>query len=106
MGIPKKKSRKVTFDGKDFRFLVRENNPPWAIRVVDKRIQVTVQEDVDQPGRVLQVNFPHGTEVSSRVVQKVLRKAFDAGWKPSERGAVFQLGFIDDPEFISNPNFA
>lgn len=104
MGIPVKKSRRVEHDGKNYRYLVRETGPsapaeddPCKGYVPRHRthILVTVQEDVDQPGRVLQAKFPYRTEVGPFFVESVIKDGIQLGWNPSEKGGAFNL---DNPD--------
>lgn len=44
--MPKKGSRKVTFEGKEYRYLIKEIGISW-----DKALSVTIQEVTDKPGR-------------------------------------------------------
>lgn len=94
MGIPRKGSRRVDVDGKEFRYLVREdgsaydeeNNPH------PESVLVTVQEDDDRPGRVLQWKWPYGASVMPEDIRGAVRLAMERGWVPSERGGPFLLG--------------
>lgn len=103
MGIPVKKSRRVEHAGKHYRYLVRETGPsapedsdPSKNYGPNHRthILVTVQEDVGQPGRVLQAKFLYGTSVSVPFVAKLIEEGLHYGWDPSERGAAFSLDHL------------
>lgn len=87
MGIPKKKSRRIVVDGRKFLYLVKETR---GLEDHDhKLLCVTVQEDADRPGRVMQFWYPHGVAVEPSVVHEGIVTALSAGWDPEERGGAF-----------------
>lgn len=90
MGIPRKGSRRVTVDGKEYRYLVKETHIPEHRD--QKELSVTVQEDGVRPGRVLQWRWPYGAAVLADDVKAAVRLALERGWVPSERGVAFVLG--------------
>jgi hypothetical protein len=89
MTIPHKGSRTVDVDGRVFRFLVKEKN------IADHRDQwelsVTIQEDVERPGRPLQFTWPYGHAVTPEDVRAAVRDGMKAGWAPGSRGGVFRF---------------
>jgi hypothetical protein len=100
MGIPRKGSRKVNVDGKEFRYLIRQDGP--VVENADPSydykprhrtyILVTVQEDVEKPGNILQWRWPYGASVYPEDIRSAVRLAMERGWKPSDRGPTFVLG--------------
>ena len=50
---------------------------------------LTVQEDVDEPGHVLQheLSWLERNPVTPEVVRTIVRRAMDAGWNPSNKSA-------------------
>lgn len=95
MGIPHRKSRPVFVDQKPFRFMVKETPVPDHLDQLE--ISVTVQEAVDNPGRVLQFRLPYKYPVGSTVVRTVIRQAIEAGWEPNARGGPFVLSEFEYP---------
>lgn len=96
MSIPHKGSRLVDVDGKPFRFMVKErvaipgSDSPHG-PADQKLIWVTVQEDVEEPGRPMQYTWPYGHAVTPEDVRTAVRDGMKAGWDPSSRGAAFQF---------------
>lgn len=87
MGIPKKGSRTVEVEGRNYRYILKEThvlNKPKELTVT-----LTVQEDVERPGRVFQAVFAYGEEVSPKMVREVVQSARQAGWDPAAKGAAF-----------------
>lgn len=89
MGIPKKKSRPVDVDGQLFRFMVKEVHIPDHSD--QPELSVTVQEDHERPGCILQFRLPYGFPVGPEGVRNVVRQAKKAGWDPHARGGPFNL---------------
>lgn len=58
-------------------------------------IVLTVQEDTEDPGRVLQTELPHGIPVGPLQIASIVRRALQgtkvSRWDPSERGEAFQM---------------
>ncbi len=89
MGIPVKGSRTTEVDGRVFRYLVKETH---VLEHADqKELSVTIQEDVEDPGNVLQFRAGYGSPVSPGYIALAVRHAFALGWVPSKRGAPFTL---------------
>jgi hypothetical protein len=84
MTIPRKGSRTLDIDGRKFRFMVKP--------VRDEDLSVTVQEDVEQPGRVMQFHWPEGHSVYPSDVAETVRDALKNGWDPSAKGSAFRWG--------------
>jgi hypothetical protein len=82
MTIPRKGSRPIDIDGRMFRFMVKP---------IREELSVTVQEAAEQPGRVLQFQWPEGHSVYPSDVAETVRDALKAGWDPSARGAAFRF---------------
>lgn len=82
MTIPKKGSRVIRFDDKDYRYVVK--------RYLEG-LRVTVQEAIAQPGRVLQFSWPEGHELRPSDVLRGIEDALKQGWNPSQKGPVFRL---------------
>jgi hypothetical protein len=93
MGIPRKGSRSVEVDGQKFRFLVKETHIPD--HKDQKELSVTVQEDADRPGRVLQFRLPYGFPVSPEWMKGTVREALKAGWDPKSKGSAFALPIME-----------
>lgn len=104
MAMPRKGSRKVTVDGKDYRYMVRtEGSVEWENHwgeslTKPSHIRTTVQEDTEAPGAVLQWQWPYGAGVGPADIQSAVRIALERGWNPAARGAAFILGDIDEPK--------
>lgn len=95
MGISRRKSRPVWVDGKPFRFLVKETHVPDHQDQLE--ISVTVQEETEDPGRVLQFRLPYKYPLGPMGVRDVVRQALQAGWAPSTRGGPFVLEDFEYP---------
>lgn len=90
MTMPKKGSRTVDVDGKPFRFMSREKTV-YAPGEDQKELTVTVQEDVEKPGRLLQFKWPGGHAMTPDDVRNAVRDGVKAGWDPASKGGVFTL---------------
>ena len=88
MSIPKKGSRVLDVDGRSFRYLVK------SARGTDHRdLTVTVQEDVEAPGRCLQFRWPEGHSIFPNDVRETVRDALRTrAWDPSSKGAMVFYG--------------
>jgi len=91
MGIPRKHSRPVEVDGQKFRYMIGEVAPGPNQPLDEREIKLTAQEDAEKPGRVLQVLLPYGFSVGPEQVRSLIRQGLKDGWKPSERGAAYNL---------------
>lgn len=89
MGIPKKGSRLVAVDGKQYRFLVKEVNVPD--HPDQKELSIVVQEDVERPGNVLRFRHDYGVPIILAEIPFYVRKGLKQGWDPAKRGAAFEL---------------
>lgn len=95
MGIPRKGSRTVEVDGKNYIFIVRVMEKHKGLhdptgRHVDT-IDVTVQEDVESPGNVLQAMYTAWSAISPNVIADMVRRGIQQGWDPSARGAAVRI---------------
>jgi hypothetical protein len=91
MGIPRKGSRRIDVDGRAFRYLVKETHIPD--HKDQKESSLTVQEDTDRPGRVLQARVAYGAPVTPETVREFIRRSLRSGWDPSTRGPAVTLGY-------------
>jgi hypothetical protein len=89
LGIPRKGSRKVTVFTREYLYVIKETHVPEHLD--QKELSVTVQEDVEKPGRVCQWRWAYGFNYSPEDVRQTIVKAIEAGWNPSARGAAFFL---------------
>ena len=83
VGIPKKKSRSVEVDGVPFRFMVSQVTIPDHADQFE--LSVTVQEEHERPGGVLQFRLPYGFPVGPASIRNVVRQAKKAGWDTRSR---------------------
>jgi hypothetical protein len=92
MTLPRKGSRSVAVDGRMFRWMLSDprkrevEGDPMRTRCL---ATLTVQEDVEEPGHVLQheLSWLEHNSVTPEVVRTVVRRAMDAGWNPSSKSA-------------------
>jgi hypothetical protein len=84
MAIPRKGSRVLDVDGRQFRYLVK--NPGFG------ELTVTVQEDIRPSGRVMQFGWPDGHPVVPSDVEYVVRASLAHGWDPTKSGPAFRGG--------------
>lgn len=90
MGMPKKGTRVLDVDGRKYRWKlasghVREDDDGGM--PVRNAGTLTLQEEVDKPGHVLQheLDWHIADTVSPEVVREIIRRALKAGWDPSSR---------------------
>lgn len=84
MGIPHKGSRSIKVDGKDYRYLIKETHIPE--HKDQKELSVTIQEEADKPGNVVQFRVGYGAALSPKDIEYNIREAQRRGWDPSRRG--------------------
>jgi hypothetical protein len=89
MGIPRKGSRLIEVDGKQYRYLIKESNIEG--HKDQKELSVTVQEDTDKPGNVVQFRVGYGAALYPRDIEYNIREAQKKGWNPSKRGSAIRL---------------
>jgi hypothetical protein len=96
MAIPKKGSRRIQVDGVGFRWRVR-HKPTYAQSIYETGMSLAVQHE-EESGAVLVVNLPQwhpqhsiGTPVTPGDVERHIREALAAGWKPTEPGKTFEM---------------
>jgi hypothetical protein len=90
MGMPKKGSRVIDVDGRNFRWVlasskIRERwDDPQPARHGGT---LTVQEECDTPGHVLQheLSWLRGDSVTPEAVREIIRRALTAGWEPKSK---------------------
>jgi hypothetical protein len=77
MGIPRKASRGIEINGRTYRWMARLDklDPSKSI--------LTVQEDVDRPGKPKQFTV-YGTVTPSDVT-RIVQGAIKSGWDPTSR---------------------
>lgn len=94
MGIPRKGGRKLVLSGgRKFIYMIRE-----AQLEEEKVALITVQEDIDRPGRCMQFKYPLGNEMVPSIVALVVNEALENGWNPSERGSAFLHTFVGESD--------
>ena len=94
MGMPKKGSRRITVDGRAFRWRLRPGPEPLAGDDSDERSgTLTFQADCDRPGTVAQTKlwWSVGESLVPEAVEVLIRRALKDGWNPDERGQAFRL---------------
>lgn len=84
MAIPKKGTRKITVDQASFRYVIKAGGVTSTL---------TVQEDAEKTGSVLQVSFNREESVKPTDVADYIRQAQKQGWNPSKVGPTFRLSF-------------
>jgi len=104
MGMPRKGSRRVVVAGR--RFLWRVKSGSGYSNCGNRYIRLTVQEDVDRPGRVMQAEITALKEqpdvdwiddfssLRPADVEALVRAALGAGWNPERRGPSW---WLNDP---------
>lgn len=90
MSIPRKGSRKINVSGRNFIYLVKESKGYDDVLNM-KMVTITVQEDNDRPGRVMQFSVVKGVEVTPSFLSEKIAAALSKGWDPNARGSVFNL---------------
>lgn len=87
MGIPKKGSKKIQVGENSYRYIVK----PCMSKENVKELQITVQEECDERGRVMQFRWPYLVEITPRVVAGFIQQALDKGWNPKEKAPAFKF---------------
>jgi hypothetical protein len=90
MSIPRKGSRKISVDGRDFIYIIKESKG-YDDTLNMKMVVVTVQEDIERPGRVFQFSEVKGVEITPSLMETKISLALRKGWKPNDRGAAYNL---------------
>lgn len=108
MGIPKKKSRRITVDGLDYRWLLTFSRYASFFRSITIAVEL-----IDSPGSKLVV-YPVGVDhnyadyelddapFTPKVVEQFIRSAREAGWQPTSNSGTFFLGDRHDDPFGIN----
>lgn len=99
MALPKKGSRRITVEGRAFRWSIRPK-PTYAQGAFASPMAFAV-EAAERPGRALHVklalprpdNWLEQTTspVTPSDVEKFIRRALAAGWNPQEPGPPFEI---------------
>ena len=99
MSMPRKGSRRITVDGRTYRWTVRPK--PTYCQGLDWGPLTFAVEHADTPGQVLSVatrsprldNWLNlsGTPVTPLIVEQSVRTALAAGWEPGRSDGVFRL---------------
>lgn len=114
MTLPRKGSRLIDVDGRQFRFVVNRVKGP-AFTVVKKDVapsrvfnftkgpslSVTV-EDATSPGCVFNYTWPDGCSVLPNDVRENIRAALKQGWSPRSKGPAFRISEIYFPAHPHN----
>ena len=85
MGIPRKNLRKISIHCRDYNYIVKKN---------DTDLCLTVQEDVDRPGAVMQCKWPFGHTITPEDVKQIILQAINSGWNPSTRGVPYMFSAV------------
>jgi len=93
MTLPRKGTRTLDVDGRQFRYVVN--------KVKDEKLSVTV-EDATQPGCVFNYTWPEGHSVYPSDVKVNVQAALKAGWKPENKGPAFRLSEVHFPAHPHN----
>ena len=97
MAIPKKKSRLISVDGLEYRWLISFNRDAPFYRIV------TIAVQLSNSPRTKLIVYPIGVDVNfvdydrdepftPKVVEQFIRRARDTGWKPTDSSGTFLLG--------------
>lgn len=105
MGMPHKRSRKVTHEGHVYWWRIRDvSESKRYCETSPLALVLTIQRDDPEPGRVCQAtlrskrappdleNYGHRVSLYPRDVKEVIGQALARGWGPAERGAAFGVG--------------
>lgn len=84
MGIPRKHSRRITVDGKEYRYLIKETH---VLEHKDQReLSITIQELAEKPGNIVQFRADYGVSIHKPDIALNIKSALARGWEPSKRG--------------------
>lgn len=89
MGIPQKGSRSIEVDGRSYRYLIKESHIEG--HKDQKELSVTIQEDAEKPGNVVQFRVGYGAALTPRDIEYNIREAQKRGWNPSRRGSAVKV---------------
>lgn len=89
MSIPRKGSKSIQVDNKSYIYLVKQINLPD--HKDQKASRLVIQEDVQNPGRVLRASFFYGVQITPTLVKDLIQEGIKLGWNPSDRGGAFDL---------------
>ncbi len=100
MSLPRKGSRRIEVDGKEFIWLIRkkptytqgvaEGPMTVAIQAAEGRSVLTVDLKVSRPDNWIS---PHETQVTPEMVREMVRAAMKDGWLPASDDG-FRLSYV------------
>lgn len=102
MALPKKKSRLITVDGFQYRWIVGPNDG-YSVFVAEKeqlkgrKIEVFFDTDVDR----FWVEFPNVETLNVKIVkpkdaQAIIQQAIKMGWNPEEKGVPLRFDWLEE----------
>jgi hypothetical protein len=99
VAIPKKGSRLITVDGQSYRWTIRSK--PTYVQGAFSGAMTFAVEAADHPWRVLHIELERPrpdnwllvetSPVTPSEVERCVRRALEAGWRPTESGPPFEL---------------
>lgn len=94
MALPKKNSRTINVEGKDYRYAIKVSANPN--NEFNKENVLYVHEDVKGPGNLLvvwldskQVSYTAGIGVGPGAVKQIIEQSIIHGWEPSKKSVPF-----------------
>lgn len=98
MALPKKNTRTIDIEGKVYRYLIKSTSTDAHsyLEQDKKEITITVQEDCDKPGNLLQMRLSNYAACTPKNVRNIIEQSILAGWEPGIKGCPF----IMDPNNI------
>lgn len=102
MALPKKKSRLIVVDNKQFRWLVGSNDG-YNVFVAEienykaRKIEVYFDTDIDS----YWVEFPNVEHLNLKILmpkdaESIIKQAINLGWNPEEKGKPLVFDWADD----------
>jgi len=109
MSLPKKKSRTITIDNIQYRWIVGPNDG-YNVFVAEKenvkgrKIEVYFDTDIN----ALWVEFPNVESLNLKILkpkdaESIIKQAQKIGWNPDEKGKPLVFDWIEDKLFIRSP---
>ena len=97
MSIPRKGSRKITVDGRQYTWIATGNDDVIDLVVCDndsngQKLQAQFKYQIDYTSRPAVYNFV----ITPAIVRQVILYGLAQGWTPTQRNPHLQLGFLDD----------
>ena len=109
MSLPKKGLRSIVINGETYNWTIRKR-PTSGKTYNFKKLSAAVQLETDMERGLLVVDFgvspanswrnPHKTSITPHLIELVVKKALDEGWKPFQTGTyemIYPIEFIPDP---------